>query len=179
MRAADSSERGKKETIAWFCCFAPYDHPKYVVVAMVQGGKHGGSVAGPVAAHILDQILAMDQGSYTPQLASLKPADNPHPFDEIDALPDYSGTTPALVAAGDESAPDNQGPGATPELAGGTAAPDIKSEADAQGNVKAAVQKAAHPTTAGTAKRRSLLERIFNPQPEQNPQPAKRAHWPF
>ena len=107
---ADSSEHGKKETIAWFCCFAPYDHPKYVVVAMVQGGKHGGSVAGPVASHILSQILAMDQGTYNPQLVALKPADNPHPFNEIDALPDYTDNAPALVATGDESATGQPGP---------------------------------------------------------------------
>ena len=65
---------------------------------MVQGGHHGGSVAGPVAAHILEQALAMDQGSYKVQLASLKPANNPHPFDAIDALPDYKDNTPALYA---------------------------------------------------------------------------------
>jgi len=138
-------------------------------------------VAGPVAAHILDQVLAMDQGSYTPQLAALKPADNPHPFNEIDALPDYSGTTPALVAAGDESAPGDQGPGAAPQMGGGTAAPDIKAEADAQGNVHAAVQKAANNTGAGAPKKRSLLERIFNPQSSEQStqQPARHAHWPF
>jgi hypothetical protein len=150
-----------------------------VVVAMVQGGKHGGSVAGPVAQHILEQIMAMDQGSYSPQLVALKPADNPHPFNEIDAMPDYSGTTPALVAAGDESAPDNQTPGAAPEMARSGASPDIKADADDQGNVNAAIRKAAHPEAASAPKRRSLLERIFNPQPDNNPQAAKRSHWPF
>jgi len=179
---ADSTENGKKETIAWFAGFAPYDHPKYVVVAMVQGGKHGGSVAGPVAAHILEQVMAMDQGSYSPQLVALKPADNPHPFNEIDALPDYSGTTPALVAAGDESAPGDQEPGAAPQMAGSNASPDIKAEADAQGNVHRAVQKAAlHNTATNTQQHRSLLERIFNPQQSNQPnqQATKRAHWPF
>ena len=38
-----------KDTVAWFACFAPFDHPKYVVVVMVQGGEHGGGVAGPIA----------------------------------------------------------------------------------------------------------------------------------
>lgn len=182
---ADSSEHGKKETIAWFCCFAPYDHPKYVVVAMVQGGKHGGSVAAPVASHILDQILAMDQGSYSPQLVSLKPADNPHPFNEIDAMPDYSDKAPALVAADDESATGNQGPSASPEMGGGGAAPDIKADADDQGNVKLAVQKAAHQKPAPQPDRRSLFDRFFHPhqsnqqnQQQQQP-PAKRPHWPF
>jgi penicillin-binding protein 2 len=181
---AQSSEHGKKEDIAWFCCFAPYDHPKYVVVAMVQGGKHGGSVAGPVAAHILEQVLAMDQGHYSPELVALKPADNPHAFNEIDALPDYTNNAPALVAAGDESAPDDASPGAAPDMGGGGAKPDIKADSDAGGNVKAAVRKAAM-TKAAPAQpdRRNLLERIFNPhpsnQPTQPPPTGKRPHWPF
>ena len=29
----------KKDTVAWFCCFAPYDHPRYTIVTMVQGGQ--------------------------------------------------------------------------------------------------------------------------------------------
>jgi penicillin-binding protein 2 len=179
---ADASEHGKKETIAWFACFAPYDHPKYVVVAMVQGGKHGGSVAGPVAAHILSQILAMDQGSYKPQLVALKPDDNPHPFNEIDALPDYTDNAPALVASGDESAP-GDGPGATPEMGAGGAAPDIKADADAQGNVKEAVKKAAmHKAAPAAPDRRNILERIFNPRQSNQPtqqSTAHRPHWPF
>src|SRR6184192_1097056 len=46
---AQASVRGHKDTTAWFACFAPFEHPKYVVAVMVQGGEHGGSVAGPVA----------------------------------------------------------------------------------------------------------------------------------
>ena len=181
---ADSTELGKKETIAWFCAFAPYDHPKYVVVAMVQGGKHGGSVAGPVAAHILSQILAMEQGSYSPQLVALKPDDNPHPFNEIDALPDYTDNAPALVSAGDESAPGDTSPGAAPQMGGGGAAPDIKAEADAGGNVKAAVKRAAaHKTATPAPDHRSLLDRIFHPHQSNQPNPqqpsGQRPHWPF
>lgn len=181
---AQSSEHGKPENIAWFACFAPYDHPKYVVVAMVQGGKHGGSVAGPVAQHILSQVLAMDQGTYTVQLAALKPADNPHPFNEIDALPDYSGTTPALVASGDESAPEDKSPGAAPEMGGGGATPDIAPGADAEGSVKNAMQTAALQKQAPQQPdRRNLFERFFHPHQnnqQNNQQPAgKRSHWPF
>ena len=97
-------------------------------MAMVQGGKHGGSVAGPVAAHIMQQVLAMDQGSYHPDIVSLKAKlDNPHPFNEIDAMPDYTDNAPALVAAGDESSPGDQGPGASAFWGSHRgAAPDIK-----------------------------------------------------
>ena len=40
---AEAKSNGKDENVAWFCCFAPYDHPKYVIAVMVQGASgHGG-----------------------------------------------------------------------------------------------------------------------------------------
>src|SRR4029453_2466352 len=46
---AQATDRGHKDTIAWFACFAPFDNPRYVVAVMVQGGEHGGRVACPTA----------------------------------------------------------------------------------------------------------------------------------
>src|SRR6266403_593750 len=47
---AQATERGQEENVAWFACFAPFDHPKFVVAVMVQGASgHGGEVAGPIA----------------------------------------------------------------------------------------------------------------------------------
>ena len=71
---AQAMLNGKKDTIAWFCCFAPYDHPRYTIAVMVQGGEHGGSVAGPIATRILERTLAMDEGKFEPQLAWVAPA---------------------------------------------------------------------------------------------------------
>ena len=126
----------------------------------------------------------MDQGSYNVQLAALKPANNPHPFNEIDALPDYTDNAPALVSAGDESAPDDKAAGAAPEMGGGGATPDITAAADAQGNVRAAIRRAAQQKALpAQPDRRSLLERIFHPrqtsQPNQQQPAGKRPHWPF
>ena len=59
---AQAMLNGKKDTVAWFCCFAPYDHPRYTIAVMVQGGEHGGSVAAPIATRILERTLAMDAG---------------------------------------------------------------------------------------------------------------------
>lgn len=39
-----------KDNHTWFLCFAPYDHPKYVVCVLVQGAKSGGAVAAPLGA---------------------------------------------------------------------------------------------------------------------------------
>jgi hypothetical protein len=69
-------------------------------------------------------------------------------------------------------------------MGGGGAAPDIKADADAGGNVHAAIQRAALKRKQGSAQpdRRGLLERIFNPHSsnQQNQQSSgKRPHWPF
>src|SRR5205814_2170825 len=53
---AQATERGQEENVAWFACFAPFDHPKFVVAVMVQGASgHGGEVAGPIADSILER----------------------------------------------------------------------------------------------------------------------------
>src|SRR6202171_1770725 len=80
---AQAADRGRKDTIAWCACFAPYEHPKYVVAVMVQGGEHGGSVAGPIATRILERALAMDDGKFDMQVAWLAPAHHPNPFQMI------------------------------------------------------------------------------------------------
>ncbi len=45
--------------IYWFASFAPYRHPKYAVIAMVQSTDHGsgGIVGGPIARDIYEEIL--------------------------------------------------------------------------------------------------------------------------
>ena len=77
---AQAMLNGKKDTVAWFCCFAPYDHPRYTIVVMVQGGEHGGSVAAPIATRILERTLAMDEGKFEPQLAWVAPAQQSESF---------------------------------------------------------------------------------------------------
>ena len=54
---------GKEENVAWFCCFAPYDHPE--VRHRRDGARCLGTrrhVAGPIADRILERTLAMDAG---------------------------------------------------------------------------------------------------------------------
>src|SRR5436305_4846121 len=80
---AQASTNGKKDTIAWFCCFAPFDQPKYVVAVMVQGGEHGGGVAAPIATRIMERTLATNAGTFTPQVAWLSPAHHANPFTSI------------------------------------------------------------------------------------------------
>jgi len=54
------------KTHAWFVCFAPYDHPRIAICAMVEHGGHGGTTAGPVARAILKAYFHLkDQGNDT------------------------------------------------------------------------------------------------------------------
>ena len=184
---AQATDRGQKEDIAWFCCFAPYDHPKYVVAVMVQGGMHGGSVAAPVAAHILEQCVAMDNGKLKVELKPLEPAHSGHPFDPIPALPAYGTESGIFTVADDtsDSSPDTATE--TPvQMERGNADPDIKAEVDDQGRVaRKSIRKAvsisnpqntqpkptlrrAQPAAPPEQPRRNFFERIFNPNRNPN-----------
>ena len=40
----------------WFASFAPYEHPKYAVIVMVQSGRSGGVTCAPVARQVYTAI---------------------------------------------------------------------------------------------------------------------------
>jgi penicillin-binding protein 2 len=142
--------------IAWLCCFAPFEKPRYAICVMVQGGHHGGSVAGPVAAHILEQVISMDQGNYNVELTSLAPAHNPNPFNKIEALIDYKDAKNITINNEEEGA-DTHDPGAKVEMGGNGASPDIRAEADARGKV----QKGKMAATPKPVDNRSFLQKFF------------------
>src|SRR5438067_8834510 len=99
---AQAMTEGKKDTIAWFVCFAPFDNPKYTIAVMVQGGEHGGSVAAPIATRILERALAMDQGTFQQQVAWLAPARKSNPFQMIPAV-EFKDSSPKLAASDEEN----------------------------------------------------------------------------
>jgi len=169
---AQATDRGHKDTIAWFACFAPFDNPKYVVAVMVQGGEHGGSVAGPIATRILERTLAMDEGNFDMQVAWLAPAHKANPFQMIKDV-NYAGGN---VASGDEENADTS-QNADAQMASAGGAPDVEPEADAQGQVKRARLPRAIPVAA-PARPRNFFERLFGvrrqPAPQPTPPPARR-----
>ena len=174
--SAQATDRGKKDTIAWFCCFAPFDHPRYVICTMVQGGKHGGSVAAPIAAHIMEQCLAMDQGSYKVELTKLTRAHSAHPFTSDRNSSRLQKPGAVTVQQEEEETADSQ-PAAHSKVQMGdndshnAARPDVRPSADARGRVPQVVQ-AAKPD------RRSLLERFFGRRPAPDPAPAPASRRP-
>jgi penicillin-binding protein 2 len=49
--------------ITWFISFAPYEKPRYTVVAMVEGGSSGGGTCAPIAQKIYTAILDQERSS--------------------------------------------------------------------------------------------------------------------
>jgi penicillin-binding protein 2 len=165
---AQAMTEGKKDTIAWFVCFAPYDQPKYVIAVMVQGGEHGGSVAAPIASRILSRILAMEEGTFDPQLAWLAPARKQNPFQMLAAV-DFKDSNPKL-AGGDE---ENLDGSTDADMASASANPDVEPEADANGRVagQKRLARPPPPPPPQPARKPNFFERLFGIRPKQAPPP--------
>jgi penicillin-binding protein 2 len=168
---AQATDRGHEENVAWFTCFAPFDHPKYVVVVMVQGASgHGGEVAGPVATRILERALAQDEGKFDMQVAWLTPAHHANPLKLIKSVA-YNEKGGNLASDDEESADQSQT--GTAQMASSDASPDVEPEADSQGKVRRrgpAVARAALPA-ATPAPPRNFFQRLFGARPRQAPAP--------
>jgi penicillin-binding protein 2 len=164
---AQATDRGHKDTVAWFACFAPFDHPKYVVAVMVQGGEHGGSVAGPIATRIIERTLALDEGKFNMQVAWLAPAHKANPFQMIKDV-NYAGGN---VPSGDEENAD-ESQNATAQMASSDASPDVEPEADTQGKVR---RRGSAPVvrtlSAATPAPRNFFQRLFGVHPRPAPAP--------
>src|SRR5437762_11284677 len=118
---AQATERGHEENVAWFVCFAPFDHPKYVVAVMVQGASgHGGEVAGPIATRILERALAQDEGKFDMEVAWITPAHHPNPLQLIKSV-SFAGSD---VGGEDEEGADTSQSCATVQMADRGAQPD-------------------------------------------------------
>ncbi len=171
---AQATDRGHKDTVAWFACFAPFENPKYVVAVMVQGGEHGGSVAGPVATRILERALALDEGKFDMQVTWLSPAHKANPFQMLKDV-NYAGGN---IPSGDEENAD-ESQNAAAQMASSDAAPDVEPEADSRGQVRRrAAVPAGRAVPVAAPQPRNFFERLFGirrpPAPAPTPPPARR-----
>ncbi len=173
---AQASNRGQRENIAWYCAFAPYDKPKYAIAVMIEGGKGGGSVAGPVAAHILEQCLALEQGKLEFAIKPLSPARNARPFAAIEAISFQN--TGIVLSNDDESDTVHDAPAERAQLAGASAEPDLKPEADTsvRNRKKPSSNKArrAEPVRraqpeATPPRKQNFFKRLFGSKPKTQP----------
>lgn len=163
---AQAMTEGKKDTIAWFACFAPYDQPKYAIAVMVQGGEHGGSVAAPIATRILSRALAMDEGTYDAQVAWLAPAHKTNPFQMIAAVT-FKDSNPDLAGGDDE----NLDGSTNTDMAVAGADPDVEPEADANGRVAGQKKVRVAPAPTPPPRKPNFWERLFGARPKPAPPP--------
>ncbi len=166
---AQATDRGQEENVAWFACFAPYDHPRYVVAVMVQGASgHGGEVAGPIADRILERSLALEAGKFEMPVAWLAPAHHPNPLQLIKSV-SYNDKGGNLGSDDEETAPDSQT--ATAQMASSDASPDVEPEADSQGKVRRRGPAVARAVPAATPPQRNFFQKLFGMRPRQAPPP--------
>ena len=52
-----SAQGGGSVSHAWFVGYAPFDAPKYVVAVFMKNAGHGGQMAAPPAAQILEALM--------------------------------------------------------------------------------------------------------------------------
>ena len=168
---AQATDRGHEENVAWFACFAPFDHPKYVVVVMVQGASgHGGEVAGPIATRILERTLALEEGKFDMQVAWLAPAHHANPLQLIKSVT-YHDAGGNLGGEDEETADQSQN--ATAQMASSDASPDVEPEADSQGKVRRrASANVARALPAAPPPQRNFFQRLFGMHPQPAPVPA-------
>src|SRR6266568_4442103 len=168
---AQATDRGHKDTVAWFACFAPFDHPKYVVAVMVQGASgHGGEVAGPIATRILERTLAQDEDKFDMQVAWLAPAHKANPLQLIKAVSfhDAGGNL-----GGDDEETADQSQTASAQMASSDASPDVEPEADSQGQVRRrGAVPAARAVPVAAPQSRNFFERLFGIRRQPAPVPA-------
>lgn len=62
-----TAENFGKEDFGLFCCYAPYDDPKYVVACVVEEGIGGASAASPISAEVLNAALQANEGTLETQ----------------------------------------------------------------------------------------------------------------
>jgi penicillin-binding protein 2 len=173
---AQATYHGREDTIAWFVCWAPFEQPKYTIAVMVQGGEHGGSVAGPIADRILERSLALDEGKFDMQVAWLSPARKANPFQ---MLKEVSYRDSGGNLGGDDEENANASQSVDAQMADAGAAPDVEPEADSQGRVRRrGAVPVARAVPVATPRPRNFFQRIFGarrqPTPVPQPPPTRR-----
>jgi hypothetical protein len=168
-----------KKTIT-LVAFAPYDNPTIALAILVQGAKAGGQVPAPIAAKLVEEILALDKG-YDPGVKPLDPAIGNFKF--VDTVNFKDSDVPAQVSGGDDETATNEPP--TDEVTSkkskrtSAAEPDIRPDADDHHNyVKP------QPTQQAQAQKKKSFFDFFRKKPEasnnqQPPQQEKKKRFWF
>ncbi len=161
---------GEKDNHTWFVAFAPYDHPKIALAVLVQGAKAGGQVPAPLAAKMIEQILALDKG-FDPQVKPLDPAIGN--FDFVQTINFKDNAVPNQVTAADEETADNAPEPERPAPRRHrvqAVEPDIRPDADEHKTIP-------KPQVTPQEKRRSFFD-FFHRKPKEGQQQSQQAPQP-
>jgi penicillin-binding protein 2 len=167
---------GNKDNHTWFICFAPYDNPKYAMAVLIQGAKAGGQVPAPLAAKMMEEILALDKG-YDPEVKTLDPAIGNFKFVESINFKDTN--VPAQFSSTDQETSDHAPEPEKPEkstkqrvarVQAQNEEPDIRPDADDHRTA----QKA---QAAPQEKRRSFFD-FFRGKPKEAQQQNQQSQQP-
>lgn len=137
---AQTVDMGVATNNSWVISFAPYDKPKYAVCLLVQSGKSGGGVAGPLVNMIYRGLFAQDEGMKLPLRPQTEFGGNFKTYDTGDiVLPDdvlaaINAIAPEEGETGTEAG-DNVGVEAPQTSNKNTPAPTITQEADEEGRI--------------------------------------------
>ena len=156
-----------KDNHTWFICFAPYDKPKYAICVFLQGAKAGGTTAAPIAARIMDQALALDQGTFQVDVKPFAPAPGSFAFvNSVDFASQGPNLAPTDLKAAAVAEPQDETPDKNDEPDAATkngdhdrtvaARPKVRVAPDAQGMVPKALPADADPQHKDTAFMHSL-----------------------
>jgi penicillin-binding protein 2 len=63
-------ETGRKKNTVWFISFAPYEHPRYAVVVMVENGDSGGGTCAPIGHDVYEALQQMGRTDTIPALTT-------------------------------------------------------------------------------------------------------------
>jgi penicillin-binding protein 2 len=166
---------GQKDNHTWFIAFAPYDNPKIALAVLVQGAKAGGQVPAPIAAKLIEEILALDKG-YDPGVKPLDPAIGNFKF--VETIDFKDNNLPAELTGNDDETSDNE-PAAEEN---GTKVsknqgnePDIRAEADDHRTVRAT------PTPQPSKPKNffDFFRKKSNGTPQPGQSPEKKKHFLF
>jgi penicillin-binding protein 2 len=67
---AERKDHGVTKNTVWFISYAPYEHPRYAVVVMVENGVSGGTTCSPMAGEVYLALQKIGQTSGTKTLAA-------------------------------------------------------------------------------------------------------------
>jgi penicillin-binding protein 2 len=124
---------------SWMVAFAPFEKPKYAICVLVEDGKSGGKVCGPLVQHIIRGLIARDNGMKLALQPQTEYGGHRDPIEEVAPLEDIPAMEPVADAGetGDEVESTTLPP-ISPETENDkppVAAPTLTPEVDDEGTV--------------------------------------------